>query len=163
MARFVRCVTYPAAVAVIATLAVPAFGQGFDIRNWFNWGAKESTGSVPASQTTPAPQLTPAPVPAPTPAQTPSGPLPWSGESGSSGHPLMTAEAIRKSACSFGWDWGISTTTSGIWRPVRLVSWSGARFGEVRVVAEPDGDGGSVSVDSSPGRTRFEVRLPSPV
>jgi beta-mannosidase len=55
-------------------------------------------------------------------------------------------EAIRKSACSFGWDWGISTTTSGIWRPVRLVSWSGARFGEVRVHAEPDGDGGVVTV-----------------
>lgn len=55
-------------------------------------------------------------------------------------------EAIRKSACSFGWDWGISTTTSGIWRPVRLVSWSVARFDEVRVHAQPHGDGGSVTV-----------------
>ena len=47
-------------------------------------------------------------------------------------------EAIRKSACSFGWDWGIATYTSGIWRPVRLESWSLARIAEVRVVATPD-------------------------
>ncbi|MFF2371405.1 glycoside hydrolase family 2 protein [Agromyces sp. NPDC058110] len=53
-------------------------------------------------------------------------------------------DAIRKSACSFGWDWGIATTTSGIWRPVRLESWSTARFDEVLVRATPDGDGGVV-------------------
>ncbi|WP_092966544.1 glycoside hydrolase family 2 protein [Agromyces sp. CF514] len=53
-------------------------------------------------------------------------------------------DAIRKSACSFGWDWGIATATSGIWRPVRLESWSTARFGEVLVRATPDGDGGYV-------------------
>ncbi|MBK4348457.1 glycoside hydrolase family 2 protein [Lacisediminihabitans sp. G11-30] len=43
--------------------------------------------------------------------------------------------ALRKMACSFGWDWGIDTATSGIWRPVRLESWSMARLAEVRVVA----------------------------
>ena len=59
-------------------------------------------------------------------------------------------EAIRKSACSFGWDWGIHTATSGIWRPVRLESWSGVRLGELRLVAEPDGGG---------GRVRAEVQL----
>ena len=31
-------------------------------------------------------------------------------------------DAMRKSACSFGWDWGIATATSGIWRGVRLES-----------------------------------------
>lgn len=56
-------------------------------------------------------------------------------------------EAIRKSACSFGWDWGIATYTSGIWKPVRLESWSAARLAETRVVATPDGDGGRVAVD----------------
>ncbi len=65
-------------------------------------------------------------------------------------------EAIRKSACSFGWDWGISTTTSGIWRPVRLVSWSGARFGEVRVHAAPSGDGGTVTVVAELARVADE-------
>ncbi len=53
-------------------------------------------------------------------------------------------DAIRKSACSFGWDWGIATSTSGIWRPVRLESWSTARLDEVRVHASPAGDGGVV-------------------
>ncbi|BAM87205.1 membrane-bound lytic murein transglycosylase signal peptide [Bradyrhizobium oligotrophicum S58] len=38
-----------------------------------------------------------------TPAQTPStgGPQPWSGEDGASGHPLMTAAAIREAAGNF--------------------------------------------------------------
>ena len=49
-------------------------------------------------------------------------------------------EAIRKSACSFGWDWGIATFTSGIWRPLRARSWSTARLAQVRVHAEPRGD-----------------------
>ena len=56
-------------------------------------------------------------------------------------------EAIRKSACSFGWDWGIATCASGIWRPVHLESWSHARLSDVRVVAAPDGRGGIVTVD----------------
>jgi len=56
-------------------------------------------------------------------------------------------EAIRKSACSFGWDWGISTATSGIWRPVSVESWSVARLERASVVAAPDGEGGTVEVD----------------
>ncbi|NYD67940.1 glycoside hydrolase family 2 protein [Agromyces atrinae] len=56
-------------------------------------------------------------------------------------------EAMRKSASSFGWDWGIKTTTSGIWRPVALESWSTARLAETRVVASvTEGGGGSVDV-----------------
>ena len=62
-------------------------------------------------------------------------------------------EAIRKSACSFGWDWGIATYTSGIWRPVRLESWSRARLAAVRVYAEPDGTGGVVHVAAEIVRT----------
>ncbi len=41
--------------------------------------------------------------------------------------------SIRKMACSFGWDWGIDTTTSGIWRPVALESWSGPRLREALI------------------------------
>jgi beta-mannosidase len=47
-------------------------------------------------------------------------------------HPF---NALRKMACSFGWDWGIDTTTSGLWKPVTLLSWSTARLGTVRPVA----------------------------
>lgn len=43
-----------------------------------------------------APQAQPAPG-----GGTPSGPLPWSGEDGASGHPLMTASAIRDAAANF--------------------------------------------------------------
>lgn len=44
--------------------------------------------------------------------------------------------ALRKMACSFGWDWGIDTATSGIWRPVRLETWTDARIASARIVPE---------------------------
>ncbi|MGC5169106.1 glycosyl hydrolase 2 galactose-binding domain-containing protein [Microbacterium sp. DT81.1] len=56
-------------------------------------------------------------------------------------------DAIRKSACSFGWDWGIATYTSGIWRPVRLESWSTARLAEARVRPLVDEGGPRLEVD----------------
>ncbi|WP_353081170.1 glycoside hydrolase family 2 protein [Tessaracoccus lapidicaptus] len=51
-------------------------------------------------------------------------------------HPF---NAMRKMACSFGWDWGPDLATSGIWRPVRLESWSVARLAQVRVHASVAG------------------------
>ena len=39
---------------------------------------------------------------------------------------------IRKMACNFGWDWGPALTTSGIWQPIYLDVWSGARVAAVR-------------------------------
>ncbi len=42
---------------------------------------------------------------------------------------------LRKMACSYGWDWGPTTATSGIWQPVSLRSWSEARLAEVDVRA----------------------------
>ena len=42
---------------------------------------------------------------------------------------------VRKMACSFGWDWGPATLTVGLWRPVRLLTWTGARLTDVRVRA----------------------------
>ncbi|GIF45753.1 beta-mannosidase [Asanoa ferruginea] len=42
---------------------------------------------------------------------------------------------IRKMACSFGWDWGPTLVTAGIWRPVRLEGWSTARLAAVRPLA----------------------------
>ena len=46
----------------------------------------------------------PAGTMAPTPSApaASSAPLPWSGEDGASGHPLMTAAAIRQAAANFG-------------------------------------------------------------
>ncbi|WP_020393169.1 glycosyl hydrolase 2 galactose-binding domain-containing protein [Kribbella catacumbae] len=49
---------------------------------------------------------------------------------------------IRKMACSFGWDWGPTLVTAGIWRPVRLEGWSTARLANVRpLVTVADGTG----------------------
>jgi beta-mannosidase len=49
---------------------------------------------------------------------------------------------IRKMACNFGWDWGPTLVTSGIWQRIGLHEWSGARLAEVRplvAVSEKDG------------------------
>ncbi|MFG2220960.1 glycoside hydrolase family 2 protein [Streptomyces sp. NPDC048685] len=56
---------------------------------------------------------------------------------------------IRKMACSFGWDWGPTVVTAGMWRPVRLEHWSTARLADVRPL---------VSVDGSTGRVELRVR-----
>lgn len=71
-------------------------------------------------------------------------------------HPF---NAMRKMACSFGWDWGPDTATSGIWRPVRLESWSVARLAQVRVhasVAEPASTNGA---EAAPGRVRVVAEV----
>lgn len=55
----------------------------------------------------------------------------------------------RKAAYHFGWDWGPRYVTSGIWRPVALEAWSGARIVGVHVA----------SVRWSAGGDQAEVRL----
>jgi beta-mannosidase len=56
---------------------------------------------------------------------------------------------VRKMACNFGWDWGPILVTAGIWQPIGLASWSGARLAEVRpevtVRGGPDGPTGRVT------------------
>jgi beta-mannosidase len=97
---------------------------------------------------------------------------------------------MRKMACNFGWDWGPTLVTSGIWKPVRLESWARARLAETRVSATLAGGDGLVTVhariarqgaagacritasiagvtqdiqvDAGTDEVRFEVRVPSP-
>ncbi|MEU3017869.1 glycoside hydrolase family 2 protein [Nocardiopsis sp. NPDC007018] len=59
---------------------------------------------------------------------------------------------IRKMACNFGWDWGPTVVTSGIWRPVRLHAWSTARLASVRPLV-------TVTDDGSLGRVSAHVRV----
>ncbi|MBQ1083725.1 glycoside hydrolase family 2 protein [Nocardiopsis sp. B62] len=59
---------------------------------------------------------------------------------------------IRKMACNFGWDWGPTVVTSGIWRPIRLHAWSTARLASVRPLV-------SVSEDASLGRVSAHVEV----
>ncbi|GAA4199655.1 glycoside hydrolase family 2 protein [Microbispora amethystogenes] len=48
--------------------------------------------------------------------------------------------AVRKMACSFGWDWGPDLQTAGIWKPVRLERWDSARLSRVRPLVTVDAD-----------------------
>ena len=48
----------------------------------------------------------------------------------------MPYNYFRKMACSFGWDWGPITGTSGIWKPIHAVSWSDGILDEVGIIAD---------------------------
>jgi membrane-bound lytic murein transglycosylase B len=85
MARLVRLTTLAAAAAT-ALAATPVLAQSTD-GSWFPFKIPGlTTGSV-------APPVAPEPAP--------GGTAEWSGQSGASGHPLMTAEAIRAAAANF--------------------------------------------------------------
>ena len=55
--------------------------------------------------------------------------------------PVGRCTVIRKQQCQFGWDWGPRFVTAGIWRDLRLESWSDNRLESVEVTQEhaPDG------------------------
>ena len=57
------------------------------------------------------------------------------------------ANLMRKMACNFGWDWGPTLVTSGIWKPVLLESWSNARIDRVRPQITLSGADGHVRAD----------------
>lgn len=54
-------------------------------------------------------------------------------------HPF---NALRKTASSFGWDWGIDVAGCGIWRPIGIESWSGVRIAAVRPLVSLAGSTG---------------------
>ncbi|NNN32983.1 glycoside hydrolase family 2 protein [Streptomyces sp. S3(2020)] len=68
---------------------------------------------------------------------------------------------IRKMACSFGWDWGPTLVTAGIWRPARLEHWSTARIARVRPLVTVDVERrlGVVELAVEVERTRVEASL----
>ncbi len=53
---------------------------------------------------------------------------------------------IRKNACNFGWDWGPTLVTCGIWRPVRLEAWNTVRIAGVRPLVELTGSSAKINV-----------------
>lgn len=63
------------------------------------------------------------------------------------------AHYIRKMACGFGWDWGPTLVTAGIWKPVRLEHWSTARIGRIRPLVTVDGGTGRVELRLDVERT----------
>lgn len=43
---------------------------------------------------------------------------------------------IRKEPCNFGWDWGPTLVTCGIWRPIQLIAYDQARLADVRITQD---------------------------
>jgi beta-mannosidase len=70
-------------------------------------------------------------------------------------HPF---NAIRKMACSYGWDWGPDLASAGIWRPIAVERWRTARLASVRplVTVVPPGD---VEPGARPARGAGTVEL----
>jgi len=66
---------------------------------------------------------------------------------------------LRKMACSFGWDWGPTLVTAGIWRPVRLERWSTARIARVRPLVTVEDGLGRVELRVDVERSRVEAEL----
>lgn len=66
---------------------------------------------------------------------------------GDNHHRLRGNNQIRKSQCNFGWDWGPICVTAGIWRPLRLVAYSGARLDDVLVHQTVDDRRAELTVD----------------
>ena len=48
----------------------------------------------------------------------------------------MPYNYFRKMACSFGWDWGPITVTSGLWKPIWLTQWDEGILDEVGIVSD---------------------------
>lgn len=72
-------------------------------------------------------------------------------------HPF---NAIRKMACSFGWDWGPDLQTAGIWKPVRLERWTTARLASVRPLVTVDGAKGMVDLRVDVERAPAAANMP---
>jgi beta-mannosidase len=60
---------------------------------------------------------------------------------------------LRKMACNFGWDWGPTVVTAGIWRDATLISETTPRL----TFVSPH-----VTLTGPEGRVRFEVQLSQP-
>ncbi|MEV0716720.1 glycoside hydrolase family 2 protein, partial [Asanoa sp. NPDC050611] len=59
---------------------------------------------------------------------------------------------IRKMACNFGWDWGPTLVTAGVWQPVDLHLWHTARLAQVRPLVTVDATTGRVEVHADLAR-----------
>lgn len=73
-------------------------------------------------------------------------------------------QCVRKMPCNFGWDWGPSLVTCGIWRGIELLAFSQARLGGIKISQEHRKGRAVVNVQAAaealaPGPLRVNVRL----
>src|SRR4051812_25102852 len=78
------------------------------------------------------PKSGPAPQAAPGPDGGPPTPPPWSGEDGASGHPLMTASAIREAAANF------QNCVASMWPDAARRNITQANFERFTAALQPD-------------------------
>lgn len=62
--------------------------------------------------------------------------LPYRLPAGNDGGDPPSRVFVRKAAYHYGWDWGPRFVTQGIWRPVELVAWRGARMEDLHIVTD---------------------------
>ncbi|MEW9572718.1 glycoside hydrolase family 2 protein [Rhodanobacter sp. Si-c] len=63
----------------------------------------------------------------------------------------QTANYVRKAAYQYGWDWGPRIVTEGIWKDVRLESWSALRLADFHI-AQP-------KVDADVAQLQAQLRI----
>ncbi|MFI7703183.1 glycoside hydrolase family 2 protein [Nonomuraea sp. NPDC049480] len=71
--------------------------------------------------------------------------------------------AVRKMACNFGWDWGPDLVTAGIWKPIGIRSFTGARIASVRPLATAASVSFVVDLVPGPAPVTVTARLGSDV
>ncbi len=71
----------------------------------------------------------------------------WEDES----HAYQGFNMIRKSHCSYGWDWGPIVPDAGIWRSIRIRSYEGGKIESIRISQEHSD--GSVTLHIDPHTT----------
>ena len=72
------------------------------------------------------------------------------------------ASYVRKMPCNFGWDWGPTLVTSGIWRKISLIGFNTARWDNVQILQNHGADG-SVSLDITATAGPASLTDPLPV
>ncbi|MFA6960465.1 MAG: glycoside hydrolase family 2 protein [Opitutaceae bacterium] len=72
--------------------------------------------------------------------------------------PVGRCTVLRKEQCQFGWDWGPRFVTAGIWRALRIESWSVNRLDFVRIDQRHSANQDSVRLTVSP---RFATSQPA--
>jgi beta-mannosidase len=82
--------------------------------------------------------------------------------------PAADKSYLRKAAYEYGWDWGPTFVTSGIWRPAHLDGWDDLRIADLYVrqrqvtstLARLDAEVTVVAATAGPASLRLDWRLP---
>jgi len=61
---------------------------------------------------------------------------------------------LRKAHCNFGWDWAPVLVSCGIWRPISLIAFSGAKLEDVKISQDHSGGAVTLSVEVGLQTTR---------